>query len=355
MTAHSKEMIAVSIINRCGCDLGPYRRNLLNLLHSTFCLIYRIYQQVGFLSLVIIVDIFLPSPQEMIVKHGDFHSLVITVQIGIDLICCMLLELINEITICFQHIFFIICTFPESWITKNPLDFLGCPVYLYHRFQIADAEQNGICLRLIGNCINMCPVNQIFVFTFNNILKFQFIYHRTCLSVDFLNFIFTVALHGACKHQKISAWLLLNYLMMTSPGKIIHVVSSSQIIQLIKIGRLRLLQVRNISGSILPDHSAVGKHVKTIISSLFVHIPANISHAVICKRKMSALSVNHGQIICRFSTGLHRFDHIRKRLRQSFCRNGDLLGILHSAGIIQKFQYYCIILSRIKTDDGHSV
>ena len=355
MSAHSKEMIAVSIINGCGCDLGPYCRNLLNLLHSTFCLIYRIYQQVGFLSLVIIVDIFLPSPQEMIVKHGDFHSLVITVQIGIDLICCMLLELINEITICFQHIFFIICTFPESWITKNPLDFLGCPVYLDHRFQVADAEQNGICLRLIGNCINMCPVNQIFVFTFNNILKFQFIYHRTCLSVDLLNFIFTVALHGACKHQKISSWLLLNYLMVASAGKIIHVVSSSQIIQLIKISRLGLLQVRNISGSILPDHSAVGKHVKAIISSLFVHIPANISHAVICKRKMSALSVNHGQIICRFSTGLHRFDHIRKRLRQSFCRNGDLLGILHSAGIIQKFQYYCIILSRIKTDDGHSV
>ena len=38
----------------------------------------------------------------------------------------LILEPINEITICFQHIFFIICAFQNLGSQKNPLDFLGC-------------------------------------------------------------------------------------------------------------------------------------------------------------------------------------------------------------------------------------
>ena len=154
MTAHTKNMITVSIVNSRRSDGRPYRRNLFNLFYCLFCFIYSINQQIRFFFTIKVFQyIRLSYFYIMIIKHTDFYRLVISIQICFQLVGSMLLELINKIPFRLKHIFLIFCTLPEFRVAEDPLDFLCRPVQFDHGFQISRTDHNGICLRLIRHGI----------------------------------------------------------------------------------------------------------------------------------------------------------------------------------------------------------
>ena len=129
-----------------------------------------------------------------------------------------------EIISAFQHIFFIVCAPQNLGSQKKSTGFPWfVQVYLDHRFQIADTEQNSICLRLIGNRINMSPVNQILVFAFNNILSFSSFTAPVCRSISS-----TLSSQWLCVELMLEDFRLAQTLQLPHddfPGKIIHVVA----------------------------------------------------------------------------------------------------------------------------------
>ena len=154
MTAHTENMITVSIVNSRRSDGRPYSRNLFNLFYCLFCFIYSINQQIRFFfTIKVFQHVRLSYFYIMIIKHTDFYRLVISIQICFQLVGSMLLELINKIPFRLKHIFLIFCTLPEFRVAEDPLDFLCRPVQFDHRFQISRTDHNGICLRLIRHGI----------------------------------------------------------------------------------------------------------------------------------------------------------------------------------------------------------